>query len=274
MPNYSILDRKIIQISGPDRKNFLQGLITNDINSLQPKKPLIYSLMLTATGNFLYDFFISENNNQIYLDVDKNRAEEILKKLSLYKLSATIDLKISDNLTIIFLERKTTQFTYFLDPRSEKLGFRAILDKNQIKEIANNPDFIQKDLNFYNKIRFDHKIPDHNDLIVKKSIPAEYGFFDLNAINFEKGCYIGQEVMARIKYKGVIRKKIYLVEIIGNNSFEKNAEITCEDRKIGNILSSIKIDDQILALALLKNAITEENTTAQLQLNNNLIKII
>ena len=73
MTNYSILDRKIIEISGPDRKSFLQGLISNDINYLKSDN-LIYSLMLTATGNFLFDFFISENSDKIYLDIDRDDA--------------------------------------------------------------------------------------------------------------------------------------------------------------------------------------------------------
>ena len=80
--------------------------------------------------------------------------------------------------------------------------------------------------------------------------------------------------MARIKYKGVIRKKIYLIEVLGDNSFEKNDEIIFADRKIGNILSHIKIDNKILALALIKNAVIEENHNAKLELNSNQIKII
>lgn len=273
MTNYSILDRKIIEISGPDRKSFLQGLISNDINSLTSDN-LIYSLMLTANGNFLFDFFISENSDKIYLDIDENRSQEILKKLSLYKLSANIKLQIIDNLKIIFLDQKSDEIPSFIDPRNSKIGFRTILSPENLKKIQNNSNFTEKNINFYNKIRFNLKIPDHNDLIIKKSIPAEYGFFDLNSINFTKGCYIGQEVMARIKYKGVIRKKIYLIEILGDNSFKKNDEIIFEDRKIGNILSHIKIDNKILALALIKNAAIEENHNAKLELNSNQIKII
>ena len=90
MPNYSILDRKIIKISGPDAKEFLQGLTTNDINSLTTENPLIYSLMLSATGTFFCDFFISQKKGDIYLDVEEARIAEIFKKLSLYKLSADI----------------------------------------------------------------------------------------------------------------------------------------------------------------------------------------
>ncbi|MDA7704952.1 hypothetical protein N8772_00530 [Rickettsiales bacterium] len=271
MPNYSILDRKIITISGPDRKNFLQGLITNDINCLNHKNPIIYSLMLTATGGFLYDFFISENGDKIYLDIEDKKSEEILKKLSLYKLSANIELKIIDDFKIIFLDQENDEIQYFYDPRNKKLGFRAILDQNNLQNIQNNPNFTKQNIDFYNKIRFDLRIPDHNDLIQKKSIPAEYGFFDLNCINFEKGCYIGQEVMARIKYKGVIRKKIYLTKILGKNQFNKGDEITLKDRKIGNILSHISYDGQIISLSLLKNAIIDENPKAKLQLNDNQI---
>jgi folate-binding protein YgfZ len=274
MLNYSILDRKIIKISGSDRKNFLQGLITNDINLLEDQDVLIYSLMLTATGNFFCDFFINQTKDNLYLDVEESRIDEIFKKLSLYKLSANIELKISNNLKIIFLENKTEKIKYFPDPRSNKIGFRAILNDEELSKIQNDSDFCQKDLNFYNKIRLNLKIADHTDLTIKKSIPAEYGFFDLNCINFNKGCYIGQEVMARIKYKGVIRKKIYLIEISDDNPFSKNDEINYNDRKIGNILSSIKINDQILALAILKNSIIEEDPKVQLQLNDKLIKII
>jgi folate-binding protein YgfZ len=274
MPNYSILDRKIIKISGPDAKEFLQGLTTNDINSLTTENPLIYSLMLSATGTFFCDFFISQKKGDIYLDVEEARIAEIFKKLSLYKLSADIELEIIDDLKIVFLDQKITEINSYQDPRSKEISFRAILDQNNLEKIQNSPDFKKQDFDFYNKIRFDLKIPDHNDLIIKKSIPAEYGFFDLGAVDFNKGCYIGQEVMARIKYKGVIRKKIYLVEILGNNSFEKGEEITFNDRKIGHILSHIKYDNKILALALLKNAVIDENFDIELELNSNKVKIL
>ena len=273
MPNYSILDRKIIKISGSGRKTFLQGLITNNINSLDSKNYLIYSLMLTATGTFLYDFFISEKGGGIYLDVEESRILEIIKKLSLYKLSADIELKIIDDLKIIFLDQKSNETDCLIDPRSDKIGFRAILDQKNLEKIQNNSNFTEKNIDFYNKIRFGLKIPDHRDLTEKKSIPAEYGFFDLNCINFEKGCYIGQEVMARIKYKGVIRKKIYLVKILGNDPFKKGDESVFENKKIGNILSYIKEDNKILALALLKNAMIDEDPNISLKLGSNVIII-
>ena len=142
MPNYSILDRKIIKISGPDAKEFLQGLTTNDINSLTTENPLIYSLMLSATGTFFCDFFISQKKGDIYLDVEEARIAEIFKKLSLYKLSADIELEIIDDLKIVFLDQKITEINSYQDPRSKEISFRAILDQNNLEKIQNSPDSV------------------------------------------------------------------------------------------------------------------------------------
>ena len=101
----NLQDRTIIEIAGDDRKNFLQGLITNDINKASSTN-LIYSAMLNASGRFLYDFFIFENDNKIIIDCLKSRRDEIVMKLGFYKLRAKIQIKKNDELKVFLHKMK------------------------------------------------------------------------------------------------------------------------------------------------------------------------
>ena len=128
---FNLNHRSIIEISGTDRYDFLQGLTTNDI--VKSRDSLIYSAMLSPKGRFLFDFFIFEFNQILILDCPKSRSEEILKKLNFYKLRKNIDIKINENWLIlqntddIDYQKSLSDHRYFSfkDPRSSKLGDRS-----------------------------------------------------------------------------------------------------------------------------------------------------
>ncbi len=234
----ALKNRSLIEIFGDDRKKFLQGLITNDINKVNDKS-LIYSAMLNAQGRFLYDFFIFEKNDSLFLDCDAKRREEILQKFNLYKLRAKILVKKNDDLSIVW----NLENGQFIDPRHQNLGYRSY-EKLEISAESTLD---------YHKNRISLKIPEsEEDLTYEKSIILEFGFDNLNAISYNKGCYIGQELTSRTHFKGEIRKKIFHLKINGLNFIEKNHEITCEGKSVGIILSHIFTPSALETLALIK----------------------
>ena len=233
----NLKSRSIIEVCGEDRKKFLQGLITNDINKANQKN-LIYTAMLNSSGRFLYDFFIFENYQKLILDCFAPRRDEIFQKLNFYKLRSKVELKKNDE---IFVEQNFLGFG-FDDPRSSELGYRNY----QFKEIS---DYSKE----YHFRRISAKIPESElDLTYEKSLILEFGFDELNAIDYQKGCYVGQELTARTHHLGQIRKKIFHIKIANKASLPKNSEITCQGKVAGIILSSIFFQDNLHALALLR----------------------
>ncbi|MBL6665151.1 MAG: folate-binding protein YgfZ [Rickettsiales bacterium] len=237
-----ISDRKIIKITGPDNKKLLQGLITNDIE--KAKDNLIYSAMLNNKGRFLYDFFIFESKDMLFIDCHKDRIDEIIKKLSFYKLRSKVEITKDEELKVFFSDNNTNKPS-FIDPRNKNLGYR----------IYHNQENCEDGTDQYHQKRIELKIPDGEyDLTFEKSLILEFNFDNLSAISYEKGCYIGQELTARTHHTGQIRKKLYFVKIDKNITIEKNTKIKrCDNNNCGIILSSFIRDNCFYALALIKD---------------------
>jgi tRNA-modifying protein YgfZ len=254
-------DRAIIEISGDDRKKFLQGLLTNDINKASEKN-LIYSAMLNSQGRFLYDFFIFEDGEKLVLDCLAVRRDEIIQKLNFYKLRAKAVIAKNDKLLVVqnFFQGQ------FKDPRHAELGFRTY-----------SQDILQTSENSYHAKRISLKIAEsEHDLTYEKSFILEFGFDDLNAIDYQKGCYIGQELTARTHYTGQIRKKLFCLKIDSKIIPEKNSEITCDTKPVGLILSSSLIDSELHTLALIKLPEDQnfDDFSQKLELKNHKIFIV
>ncbi len=243
----TLTSRAVFTVGGADAIIFLQGLLTNDVKKLKAHQA-IYSLMLTPQGKFLYDFHLAMNDNAdtIFLDCDLIKYEEICAKFSMYKLRSDIEInKIKDEYTIlvvygnkIFQPLKDSNTIVFLDLRNPLLGYRVIIKKNMIDEfIYNNKLASGKN---YNSIIYDLVIPEANvDLISDKSFPMEFGLDNLNAISFEKGCYVGQELTARTKYRGVVRKKLYKISADSDlNNIQYGTSIMINNIKIGIFCSA------------------------------------
>lgn len=255
-------NRCLISISGDDRKTFLQGFITNDINKVSNTQA-IYSLMLSPAGRFLYDFFIISDDEKLLLECDRERVDEIVQKFSFYKLRSKVEIKKEEDLLVVAaFDHLVDQKICFSDSRNSQMGFRAYLNSKDLKGLASG-DIGNEDQ--YNMKRINLKLPDDSDLSYDKSFPLEFGFDDLNAIDYKKGCYVGQETTARMHYKGIIRKKIFLVKILNCQKINKGLEIESEDKKIGEILSSVFYQNQLFALALIKNL---DNEGQEIDLTN------
>jgi len=254
-----LTDRSIIQIQGPDKHKLLQGLITNDINKADQN--LIFAAMLNNKGRFLYDFFIFERQDSLFLDCQKEKVAEITKKLNFYKLRSDVTITLNEELKVF--SSNENQESGFLDPRNKNLGYR-IYKKHEGEENATAS---------YHQKRIELKIPEgDHDLTSEKSLILEFNFDNLGATSYEKGCYIGQELTARTHHTGQIRKKLYFVKINKNISIDKNTKINCDDVNCGIILSSFNKDNCFYAMALIKNEFI--SSSDKFEVNGETINII
>ena len=226
MTTFKLNNRTVIKVSGEDRLTFLQGLVTNDVLN---KNDIVYALMLNPQGRFLYDFFIFYHNEYLLLDCQASKIDEIVKKLNMYKLRSNVVIEnVSDQYQILASFQTATSF--LPDPRSQEIGYRAC--------VSNNYDS-SNDLEEYELKRISLLIPDADkDLFFDKSFPLQYGMDKFNAIDFEKGCYVGQEVTARTHHRGVVRKEVQIKVLAPNTKVEKGDPIMVDNKKIGILLGS------------------------------------
>jgi folate-binding protein YgfZ len=237
-------ERSLIRLSGEETKTFLQGITTNDIEKLVPGN-LQYSLHLTPQGKFLYDFFIFTSSDY-YIDILTSRKDEIIAALKHYRMRSKIEIiDVSDQYLVAqsFKEISTDGFC-FEDPRSKEMGCRLYVPKLEAK----------MDHSEYDKKRLKLRLPEaETELESGKSMALEYHLDNFNAISFDKGCYVGQELMARTHFQGVVRKKLYIVS--SDDSLpEKGTDITLQGKKIGVLGEAYNN----VALALIKTESLEE----------------
>ena len=209
-------NRGLIHIEGTDRHEFLQGLITNDINKLTPKTPL-YACLLNAQGKFLHDFFLIEGNDFILLDCEGgDRAKDLFKRLNMYRLRKDVQISIEENNDVYAVFENDASLP---DPRHKDMGNRSF----------EKPDLEERPFEKWDKHRIELTIPDGSrDLIVEKSTMDEASMNQLNAIDYDKGCYIGQELTARMHYRGLGKRKLQTVDV---NNLPESAELrsSCSD---------------------------------------------
>jgi folate-binding protein YgfZ len=266
-----LLKRSIIEISGSDSKKFLQGLLTNDINKVGCDS-IIYSAMLNPKGQFLYDFFIHQNGEKILLDCAAQKCDEIIKKLNFYKLRSQVEIKKNDT---IFVSQSLENIG-LEDSRSKNLGNRIYSTRTELEKISTKLLTVEE----YDFLRIKNKIAEGEaDLTYEKSFILEFGFNELNAVDYNKGCYVGQELTARTHHLGEIRKKIFHIKILGEVDLKnldslKNREISCEGKKLGVILSSSFYKNELHALALIRIAEYENRASDVLESENLKISVI
>jgi folate-binding protein YgfZ len=218
-------DRALITVSGADRIAFLQGLVSNDVAKASAGRAL-YAAFLTAQGKYLHDIFIATIGERLLIECEAARRPDLLRRLSLYKLRSQVSLSEENGLSVglYFGEgalsalglpatsgqaRAEQSGVVFVDPRLAALGARAYLPAAGLQpETATTAD--------YDRLRISLGVPDGSrDLPVEKAILLENGFDELNAIDWDKGCYMGQELTARTRYRGLVRKRLMPVAIEG-----------------------------------------------------------
>jgi len=239
------INRVSITLGGPaeEQEDFLQSLVTNDV-SRAGKDTLVYAALLTPQGKYLSDFFIRRTDeNDFTLDVAPTQAEALTKRLSMYQLRRPITLT-QTNHPITVLWGGTAPTNALVDPRDPGLGWRIYTDPDAALSQAQIGD--------YDLHRLRLAIPESvADLIANDTYILEAGFERMNGVDFKKGCYVGQEIVARMKHKTELRKSYTLVSVSGQA--QPGEAIKTEENKPAGVLYSNR-DNIGLALLHLDRA--------------------
>ena len=223
--------RCVISVSGPDATEFLQGLITNDLE-LVSQTQAIYAALLTPQGKYLHDFFIMAADGAYQLDCEQHRRQDLITRLSRYRLRAQVDIQETDieifavtgsgaaaKLGLPETPGAATSFADGVavnDPRSSVLGLRAYLPVGKGGQALQNLGLVPGELTSYDAIRYSQGVTDGApEIEPEKSYPMDFGLERLNGVSFSKGCYVGQEVTVRMKNRDLVRKCLVPVKIDG-----------------------------------------------------------
>ena len=250
-------DRSILYVNGKDCKDFLQNLISNDINKVTDQTSCFASL-LSPQGKFLFEFIIVKHKSGYFIDCEKSQSEDIFKQLNLYKIRSKIEiLNLSNEFVVAcfeyekYLSMKDAKdingytFKYredpiILDPRNEKLGARLIINLEKLylslKKLDLKNDKIE---NYYSKSHKLGIVPKDLNKLQNKLFGIECNYEELNGIDFKKGCYIGQENTARIKLKNKLSKRLLPIEIV-DGSISEGDKVINNNVEIGKVLISGK----------------------------------
>jgi folate-binding protein YgfZ len=250
---YILNDRSILYINGIDAKEFLQNLISNDINKVSDINSC-FSSLLTPQGKFLYEFIIVKHKSGYLIDCEKTQADGLFKQLSIYKLRSKVEiLNLSNEFVVSAFSRekfltfddakdqsgftiKYREDPIFLDPRNKKLGARLIMNLEKLYLSLKKLDL--HDSNIKDYYLLSHKlgiVPKNLNQLQNKAFGIEYNYDELNGIDFKKGCYVGQENTARIKLKNKLSKRLLPIKII-NGELLENETIHNKNVEIGKIL--------------------------------------
>ena len=246
-------DRAILYINGLDAKNFLQNLISNDINKITETSSCFASL-LTPQGKFLFEFIIVKHKLGYFIDCEKDQSEEIFNQLNLYKIRSKVEilnlsnefvvasfgyekyLSIEGAKNILGYTLKYREDPIILDPRNKNLGARLIINLEKLYLSLKKLDL--KDDNIENYYIKSHKlgiVPKNLNQLKNKLFGIECNYEELNGIDFKKGCYVGQENTARIKLKNKLSKRLFPIKII-NGTLSEDEKIYSNNAEIGKVL--------------------------------------
>jgi len=231
-------DRAVLAISGPQARDFLQGLVTNDIvGGLAPGAGL-YTALLSPQGKVLFDFLMTEGDGALLLDVARDARDALLKKLKMYKLRAKLEIEARDQLAV-FVDLKghpqnrvvpyADRAVSFPDPRLAALGMRSIGARAEMPANLPGP-------RAYHQHRLALGVPEGSDFGFEKIFALDAGLAELNGVSFTKGCYIGQELTSRMKHRATSRKRILTVR--AEAPLPASGAVTRGGTEIGELIST------------------------------------
>ena len=279
-------DRGILFVDGADAKDFLQNIITNDINKVTDTSSCFASL-LTPQGKFLFDFIVVKHKKGFFIDCEKIQIDELFKQFSLYKLRSNVQiLNLSNEFVVAALSYekfksidgskdelgftlKYKEDPILLDPRNKKLGARLVINLEKLYLSLKKLNLKSVKQEEYYNLSFDLGIPQKNTNKLKDKIfGIECNFEELNAIDFKKGCYVGQENTSRIKLKNKLTKRLLPVKIVEGKISEGDS-IFSEDSEIGKVLIS-----ENYPFAVIKYTSEKFDFNSTFKINNAKVKII
>ena len=270
--SFAVLDQRgILSVSGSDRIDFLQGLVSNDVTKLAQNRSL-YAALLTAQGKYLHDFVMVDAEDEILLDSEAQRLGDLKRRLSIYRLRAKVMLEERPELAVAAVfgadalaaldlplvpgaTRRVGDAIGLTDPRLAALGARYVGPRSAMREQLAALGLIEIEFAAYDRHRMALGIPDGSrDLVLDKSILLESGFDELHGVDWQKGCFIGQELTARTKYRGLIKKRLFPVKIDGPAPTLGEA-VKLDGKEVGEMRSST----DGIGLALLRLDVFDEN---------------
>jgi len=250
---YILDDRAILYLNGEDTKEFLQNLISNDINKVNESNSC-FSSLLSPQGKFLYEFIIVKHKSGYIIDCEKSQADGLFKQINIYKLRSKVEvLNLSNEFVVAaFSHEKFLTFEnakdvpgftlkyredpIFLDPRNKQLGARLIINLEKLYLSLKKLDLQDSKLKDY--YSYSHKlgiVPKDLNKLQNKIFGIECNYEELNGIDFKKGCYVGQENTARIKLKNKLSKRLLPIDII-KGELSEDESIYYKENEIGKVL--------------------------------------
>jgi len=281
-------DRGFIQVTGIDSKDFLQNIVTNDVEKVT-QNSTVFSSILTPQGKYLFEFFIIKLKDAYLIECEKKSTEEIIKLLNYYKLRSKVNFlnfnekylasaisleKFKDIDNSNLLKGKTINYEkglIYIDSRNERLGAKIISNVETLQIKIKKLNLNITDKNKYYKKSFSLGIPQINlDKLKDKIFGIENNLHELNGIDFKKGCYVGQENTSRIKLRNKLRRRILPVQKINGEIMENNI-IKYKDAEIGKIMISKPYPFGLIKIV---EPDMEEFINIDLDCNNSKVKII
>lgn len=249
--------RGVLRISGPDARSFLQGIVSNDVERATQSQA-IWSAFLTPQGKYLHDFFLVEQQGALLLEGERARLPDLMKRLRIYKLRSKAEVEdVSESHAVFALvgagalknlelpEEAGTAKPFgggvvFVDPRLASASARAILPNDSAERTLKDAGFAQGTPDDYDRVRIPLGLPDGSrDMEIDKAILLENGFDELQGVDWKKGCFLGQELTARTKYRGLIKKRLLPVEIEGEPP-EGETAILRDGKEVGELRSHVE----------------------------------
>lgn len=226
-------DRGVLRLTGEDARTFLQGLVSNDIELLSSQRAL-YAALLTPQGKYLFDFLLFERDGEILLDGELARLPALRQRLTMYKLRAKVGIDdVSESHAVLAVygagaapaldlpetpgaTRASGDAVLAVDPRLAELGGRALLPRAAVEGFVAGAGLARGSAEDHDRHRLALGVPDGSrDLVVDKTVLLEAGFEELGGVSFTKGCFVGQELTARTKHRGLVKRRLVPVRIDG-----------------------------------------------------------
>ncbi len=282
-------NRKVLKVSGKNSIEFLNNILTSDITKLKPKE-LLPSALLSPQGRILFDMLVSsiivENSlydKSIYIEYDKDQQDELIKKLNMYNLRREVSIEKTSYEVLVTIKNENSTHT-LIDKRFFNVDLRRVYVKNLSKDKNNNVND-NENINWYDLLRYKNCILEGSkEIKTNVSLPLETNLDLLGGISFEKGCFIGQEVNARIKWRGLVKRKYVPVTFKSKKlSYLKLIELNVKkiflnSKEIGEIVSLLYNKDDDLWYGIAKITLShlysfEEDNTLEGDFLNEQIKI-
>jgi folate-binding protein YgfZ len=255
MADFTFLDRDVLRLTGEDRTAFLQGLVSNDMRKVAPDRA-VFAAFLTPQGKYLHDFHVVALGDAWLIDCEAGRGADLFRRLRMYKLRSKVELAdVTADWAVAAIPGETGNAALGLpnepgaariladgiahvDARTAALGARALLPKAAAKAALDGLGLTETGPETWDRLRLTLGVPDGSrDLVPEKTVLLEANYDSLNAIAWDKGCYMGQELTARTRYRGLLKKRLAPV-LLDGPAPEPGTLILRDGREAGEMRSS------------------------------------